>query len=237
METKTGLHLIAVNKQIFSFFAGQRLRPQQVKSAITGTPADATTVKTVPVSTFVPFAPKMVEPAPIIPSLTIQKLTSKFQMISTPKIPTTIRTLLRPEIFAKYLSSHPDHNYANDVMAILVHGAYLGYNGPRTSRITPNSPSALIHKQLLVDSVSKEVSALHTCGPFNYPPLPNFVSSLLFVIPKKNSNKFRAILNLSSPEGESINDFIDPQCYSMHYSRVDEAVTFLCSLGPAAQLQ
>ena len=40
--------------------------------------------------------------------------------------------------------------------------------------------------------------------------------------------------DLSSPAGSSINEFIDPQHYSLHYCSVDSGAAILNSLGPRA---
>ena len=53
------------------------------------------------------------------------------------------------------------------------------------------------------------------------------------VIPKKNG-KWRAILHLSAPEGHSINDHINKDEFSIHYSSVDDAVALLSQYGQDA---
>ena len=144
------------------------------------------------------------------------------------------KTPLKAHVFAHYLSSHSDHNYANEVIHILLYGAHLGYCGPRVARLSPNSFSVKKHKKLIADTIQAEITAGHTCGPFDYSPFTDLICSPLFVIPKKNSSKFRAILNLSSPVGSSVNDYIDKDCFSMHYSRIDDAIFHLTQLGKGA---
>ena len=51
--------------------------------------------------------------------------------------------------------------------------------------------------------------------------------------PKKNG-KWRVIMHLSAPPGDSINDFIDPREFPMHYSSVDDAVRLIHSAGQGA---
>jgi len=55
------------------------------------------------------------------------------------------------------------------------------------------------------------------------------------VRPKKNGGH-RVILNLSMPFGDSVNDFIDKQCYSMRYSRFDDALKLIQRTGRGALL-
>lgn len=52
------------------------------------------------------------------------------------------------------------------------------------------------------------------------------------VIPKSNQpGKWILILDLSSPEGFSVNDSIDPHVCSMSYATVDQAVSKVMELG------
>ena len=44
------------------------------------------------------------------------------------------------------------------------------------------------------------------------------------------------ICNLSAPKGNSINDFIDPQLCTVHYSTFDEAIHLIQNLGQGALL-
>ena len=52
------------------------------------------------------------------------------------------------------------------------------------------------------------------------------------IIPKKNKpNKWRLIVDLSSPEGPSINDGIDQECSSLSYTSIDHLSTLVVSEG------
>ena len=51
------------------------------------------------------------------------------------------------------------------------------------------------------------VKKRHISGPFSDPPFPEFWANPLFVI--ERHRKLRLILDLSSPEGVSLNDAID----------------------------
>eukprot|EP00731_Ephydatia_muelleri_P006555 Em0003g803a len=54
------------------------------------------------------------------------------------------------------------------------------------------------------------------------------------VIPKGSSGKWRLILDLSSPEGASVNDGIDSGLCSLEYATVDQAVELMLRLGRGA---
>ena len=57
------------------------------------------------------------------------------------------------------------------------------------------------------------------------------------VIPKKGKpNKWRLILDLSSPDGHSVNDGISKELASLSYASVDEVVTWVLQLGQGAMM-
>ena len=70
-------------------------------------------------------------------------------------------------------------------------------------------------------------------GPYSTPPLPNTRCSGLGVVPKKDGG-WRTICDLSSPPSSSINDFIDPQRYSLRYCTIDSAIAIFNIIGPRA---
>ena len=101
---------------------------------------------------------------------TMQKIIPRFSTkCLTNLIPNQLtKTRLEAHVFAHFLSEHTDHNYANEVINILLHGAHLGHCGPRVARSSPNSFSVKKHKKLIADTIAAEVTAGHTCGPFEY---------------------------------------------------------------------
>ena len=62
------------------------------------------------------------------------------------------------------------------------------------------------------------------------------MSSPISLVPKKEAGKFRLIQHLSWPEGESVNDFIDPTLCTVSYARFDDAVELVQKLGRDANL-
>lgn len=44
------------------------------------------------------------------------------------------------------------------------------------------------------------------------------------------------ICNLSAPQGNSVNDFIDPSLCSVHYTSFDTTISMVQKLGPGALL-
>lgn len=118
------------------------------------------------------------------------------------------------------------------LLEITLNGADIGFTGPRYNRFTENALSARIHSDVLSKSIFREVSLCHTAGPFSTPPLENFVVSSLGVRAKKLGG-FRVIPDLSRPEGDSVNDYIDRKTYSLSCCMLDGAVKIvtLCGKG------
>ena len=63
--------------------------------------------------------------------------------------------------------------------------------------------------------IRKECTLL---GPFNPSLFPEVHTSQFGVIPKSEPGTWRLIVDLSAPEGASVNDGIDPEVCSLHYN-------------------
>ncbi|XP_055345768.1 uncharacterized protein LOC129593467 [Paramacrobiotus metropolitanus] len=152
-----------------------------------------------------------------------------------PAIPMAPQTPLKPDVFRKYLASHPDRHFVNDLLQILDCGADIGFRAAHRSRITPNAQSARSHADVLTGAIHKEVMLGHTVGPFSHPPFINFVCSSLGVREKRTGGH-RIILDLSRPVGDSVNDGISKEDYSLTYCSIDDAIRIIISLGPGCLL-
>ena len=131
------------------------------------------------------------------------------------------------------LMHHPDQQYTASLLHNLQWGCNIGYTGPRLARITLNLRSAHLHPEAISAALAKEVSNGHTAGPFLSPPIPNLQRSPLGVVPKKDGT-WHIIMDLSSPHGSSINDFIPKDDYMLHYASFDEALTLVARYGQKA---
>ena len=132
------------------------------------------------------------------------------------------------------LANHPDRNFVSNLLSTLKEGARIGYSGPRSSRVSPNLISATQHPEVVTLNLQKEVTLGRVAGPYPSPPLPNFQCHPVGVVPKKHSTEWRTIYHLSYPPGDSINDHIPKDPFSLSYVRVDDAIHILQSLGKGA---
>ena len=130
------------------------------------------------------------------------------------------------------LGTHPDRNFVNSLLSALTYGAHIAYLGPQKTRVSHNLISASQHPEVVSANLDKEICLGRVAGPFpSPPPLPNFQCHAVGVVPKKHSFEWRTIYHLSYPEGDSINDYISKDRYSLQYVRADDAIRALQSLG------
>ena len=97
--------------------------------------------------------------------------------------------------------------------------------------------SALQNPEPVDEYLAVELHAGRIVGPLNADQVKNAQISRLGVIPKAGQpNKWRLILDLSSPRGHSVNDGIDKELCSLKYASVEDAVQTIWSLGQGTLL-
>ena len=94
-----------------------------------------------------------------------------------------------------------------------------------------NHPSVSNNPVQVSDKLSKELSLDRIAGPFSKPPFPNFVTSPLGLVPKKNSLDFRLVHDLSFHKDQSVNSHIDKSLTTVHFELLDDCLQILLSLG------
>ena len=144
-------------------------------------------------------------------------------------------TPIRSFLLERELSSHPDKIFVRQLVNDLQHGCSIGYTGPQFAHLAKNLPSAFQQPSVIDATLQKECEAGRILGPFPTPPLPNFRTSGLGLVPKHDGG-WRIIYHLSAPTTDSINDFIDPLMYSLSYCSIDDAYTIINKLGPGTLL-
>ena len=150
-----------------------------------------------------------------------------------------IATPLCREAWARELGDHPDKTYAAFIVRGIQNGFRIGFDYSSNSCIYEcwtQHEFGEIPPQQIQEYIEREVAA------------GRVISSLLDttavqisrfgVIPKPHQpGKWRLITDLSSPEGASVNDGIDPQFCSVPYPSVDEAVATVLRLGKGTLLE
>ena len=82
--------------------------------------------------------------------------------------------------------------------------------------------------------MQKEVTESRILGPFNPAEYPQIHTSRFGVIPKSTPGKWRLIVDMSSPEGNSVNDGIHESLCSLSYVTVIDGSSGVASFGRGA---
>ena len=97
--------------------------------------------------------------------------------------------------------------------------------------------SAMEHSDVIQDYLTKECSEGRIVGPLSLDSFPQVQVSCFGVIPKSSPGKWHLILDLSSPEGLSVNDGINPDWCSLSYVTVEDAARRIAKLKGALGYQ
>ena len=133
------------------------------------------------------------------------------------------------------LDSHPDRRFAEYILTGMTHGFRIGFDTRSRIRLaSKNIPSADQHPEVISAYIDKEKAAGTLLGPFAVDDLePPVQISRFGVIPKGHTQgKWRLILDLSHPEGASVNDGISPDHCSIKYLKIEEVAQALLGSGP-----
>ena len=146
----------------------------------------------------------------------------------------TVSTPINVDKLALELFNHPNRDFVTTFVDALRCGTRIGYTGPPKTRVSRNLISASQHPGVVSANLCKEIQLGRVAGPFPSLPLPDFQCHPVGVVHKKHSTEWRTIYHLSYPEGDSINDYIPKDPYSLQYVRIDDAISILQQLGPGS---
>ena len=142
---------------------------------------------------------------------------------------------LRWQEWDRCLAEHPDQRFRAYIVNGIRFGFRIGYayhHSPRKSR--QNMPSALEKPEVIREYLAKECSEGRVLGPLDPSEFPYVHTSRFGVIPKGSSEKWRLIVDMSSPEGASINDGIPRELCSLSYVSVTDAAQGVVEQGRGA---
>ena len=111
-------------------------------------------------------------------------------------------------------------------------GFKLHYEGPKRPRDCNNLKSARENPTAFVEKVNKEIALGRYIGPFAYRPIKNLQCSPLGLVEKKgNQGKWRLIMHLSYPRGDSINTYIPKEHATVKYKSFDSVIQLCVTHG------
>lgn len=135
------------------------------------------------------------------------------------------------------LAGHPDRRFAKFITEGIRQGFRIGfdYRSHKCRRAKRNMRSAEEHPEVVRKYLASECAQGRVLGPFDPQSLAEVNISRFGVIPK-NSGGWRLILDLSSPEGESVNDGIEEAACSLTYVSLEDAAKAIVRYGPGCLL-
>ncbi|XP_063425335.1 uncharacterized protein LOC134708617 [Mytilus trossulus] len=126
--------------------------------------------------------------------------------------------------------------YETQLKDKLIHGFSFGFsiNSCFSTSLTkkifpPNHKSARENYHVVQSKLNKEIEAGRVKGPFTKPPFPLFVCSPLGLVPKKETNSYRLIHDLSYPKGDSVNSGISPEFSAVQYQNIETVIDLVQS--------
>ena len=155
--------------------------------------------------------------------------------IQVPPAACRITTLLHSDVWHHMLASHPDQNLIKFFIEGVTEGFRIGFNYQCTT-LKParkNMHSANLHPTVVTEYLKTELNQNRAASPFTPPAVTGGHISRFGVIPKHHqSDKWRLIVDLSHPNGYSVEDGIPGTLCSLQYITIDAAVKTVSLLGP-----
>jgi hypothetical protein len=135
------------------------------------------------------------------------------------------------------LRDYPDQKFVDTLVSISTNGARIGYEGPLTRTIRPNHSSPFVNAEVITESIISELGKGRLRVVDTLPPY--YFVSPLGLVPKKSDGVqtgWRTIFDLSTPEGESVNDGIPKEYGAITYEDLDDAIRLILKHGKGAVL-
>ena len=110
-----------------------------------------------------------------------------------------------------------------------MNGAPIGCKEPTERVVLKNWPSAEEHHKGVSEYIQTHIATGAIAGPLSILP-PKYRTSPLGAFIRKGTSKLRIIHDLSWPPGDSVNDMINKEDYSVSYTSVSEAVRLCMQL-------
>lgn len=129
------------------------------------------------------------------------------------------------------LQTYPDQKTAEELSHGFEFGFPLHYSGSRLPKESKNLKTAYEHPDIVRHKLQTELQHGRIAGPFICRPISTLRVSPIGLVKKKTPGEFRLIHHLSFPDGDSLNDFIDPDLCSVQYTSFDEAIHMIQDMG------
>ena len=155
----------------------------------------------------------------------------------TPHLPVDLLTISTPLVLSRWcelLQHHPDTAFSSFILEGIKDGFRIGfkYNGHSLKPRSRNLLSAVEHQSVVDSYIEKELLLERMVYITDPSTLPWVYTSPFGVIPKKHRpGKWRLIVDLSAPDGHSVNDFIEKDLSTLSYISIDNIAQVVLQLG------
>ena len=153
------------------------------------------------------------------------------------KVPEEAARITTPLIVDNWrimLAEHPNRPLVDFFISGIQEGFRIGFTpcGIRIKSAKRNLHCAIEHPEVVECYLAEEVELGRISGPFPCSSVPHAHINRFGVIPKNHQpNKWRLIVDLSHPNGYSVNSGISKELCSLRYITVDDAITLAQSMG------
>ena len=148
-----------------------------------------------------------------------------------------IVTALHWQVCDRKLSQHPDQLFRSYIVEGIRYQFRVGFDYTRPLKsATSNMSSFHHHPQLKSEYLAEECAEGHIMGLLARDFSTKVHVSSFGLIPKKTPGEWRLIVDLSSPEGKSVNDGINEYWCSLRYVTVEDALHMIAALGRGSLL-
>lgn len=157
---------------------------------------------------------------------------------STPCVPVDAAHISTPLILSHWhqaLELYPYRELADFFLQGVSQGFRIGFahGSVLLKSAKQNLEGARSHPKVVEEYLQTEVNLTRVAGPFLPCALPVCQISRFGVIPKNlQPEKWRLIVDLSYPKGNSVNDGIPKRLCSIKYITIEDAIQHILSLGP-----
>ena len=137
------------------------------------------------------------------------------------------------------LRGYPNQDLVHFFLSGISEGFRIGYTYKEFTckSAQTNLFGALSHPEIVDQYLETEISLGRVIGPFPPKGVPDVHLTRFGVIPKNHQpDKWRLIVDLSYPKGNSINDGIQKALCSLKYITVDHAIQHIVTMGSGALL-
>ena len=148
-----------------------------------------------------------------------------------------INTPLHWQAWEKSLEQQLDPRFQAYIVNGIRFGFRVGYTYQHHCRgSSRNMSSALERPEVIREYLATECSEGRVLGPLDPAKFPQIHTSRFGVIPKGSTGRWRLIVDMSSPEGGSVNDRIPEELCSLSYVGIKDAARATLDRGRGAMM-